>query len=146
MKEKKPLIIFDELKSKHSQTYNPVQLHLWARMISLGLHESTNDPPNVPMISGNLPKCSKQDTGNSATSVIIEAVAKALAPQSPSLATTSSPTVCTSSTSPSSPIKLAEERMKKFEQLKFLQQLYDSGALTVTEFNEQKNIILTCLE
>lgn len=136
--------IFDELRSKHAQAYSPVQLRLWARMISSGIHVSTDDPPNVPMISGNLPKRSKQDTstGNVATDVIVEAVAKALVPKIPS--SSSPPAVCTS-TSASSPVTLAEVRMKNLEQLKFLQGLYDSGTLTATEFDEQKDIILTCL-
>ena len=32
------------------------QLQLWARMISSGNHESTDDPPKVPAITGVTPK------------------------------------------------------------------------------------------
>ena len=36
-----------------------LKLRLWARIIANGVHESTKEPPNVPMITGTMPKCAK---------------------------------------------------------------------------------------
>ena len=44
-----------------------------------------------------------------------------------------------------SPGKAVELRMKIFEQLRYLQQLYEYGILTVKEFEEQKEKILSSL-
>ena len=37
------------------------KLRLWARMISSNLHESTEEPPNIPAFSGCARKKAKQD-------------------------------------------------------------------------------------
>jgi hypothetical protein len=44
-----------------------------------------------------------------------------------------------------SPGKSAELRMKNFEQLRYLQHPYDDGILTIKEFEEQKEKILSSL-
>ena len=43
-------VIFEELCRKHKDMETP-KLRLRARMISSGLHKSTDEPPNVPMIT-----------------------------------------------------------------------------------------------
>jgi len=49
-------------------------------------------------------------------------------------------------TSGVSPSKVIELRMKNFEQLRYLHQLYDDGILDTKEFTEQKQNILTSLQ
>jgi len=44
-----------------------------------------------------------------------------------------------------SPAKSVELRMKNFEQLRYLQQLFDDGILSEGEFTEQKQSILSAL-
>ena len=44
-----------------------------------------------------------------------------------------------------SPGRSVELRMKNFEQLRYLQQLYDDGILMTTEYEEQKEKILSIL-
>lgn len=51
-KERKVNITFGELCDKHEDSYTKPQLKLWARMIINDLHESYDQPPNVPMITG----------------------------------------------------------------------------------------------
>ena len=54
---------------------------------------------------------------------------------------------CESSVQPVgvSPGRAVELRMKNFEQLRYLQQLYDDGILTQIEYEEQKEKILSSL-
>ena len=63
-------------------------------------------------------------------------------------ATTKSPSVSlqhTGSGQGVSPAKAVELRMKNYEQLRYLQQLFDDGVLTEKEFSEQKRDILDFL-
>ena len=47
---------YHSLKEKHSETYESPKLRLWARMIPNGLHDSVNEPPNIPAFCGGGPK------------------------------------------------------------------------------------------
>ena len=48
--------ILKVLKQKHGSDYTNPQLHLWAHMMEAGNHESTEDPPKIPAITGTIPK------------------------------------------------------------------------------------------
>ena len=50
---------YDELRQKHGSKYTFEQLRMWAQMIRLGKHESTDEPPDKPFWCGH--KC-QQDT------------------------------------------------------------------------------------
>ena len=50
--------IFEDLKTKHKEMEQP-KLRLWARIIANAVHESTEEPPNVPIITGIVPKRAK---------------------------------------------------------------------------------------
>lgn len=41
-----------ELREKNGFTYSLPQLRLWAQMIAAGHHESTDNPPQIPAITG----------------------------------------------------------------------------------------------
>ncbi len=43
---------YDELREKHGNKYTLEQLRMWAQMIRLGKHESTDDPPDKPFWRG----------------------------------------------------------------------------------------------
>lgn len=49
-KEKELDEIFQDLKTRHGDSYSGPQLRLWARMISNGVYEDKDEPPRVPMI------------------------------------------------------------------------------------------------
>ena len=136
--------IFTELRKKHKDFETP-KLRLWARMIANGIHESTDEPPNVPMISGIPPKQPKWASVHDAVIDAAKAVAEVLTEsrkkddQSPKASThrTLNGSV--------SPFRLAEVRMKHYEQLCYLQTLLDDGILSDAEFLEQKSSILDAL-
>jgi len=54
-KQDKSEAIFMELCQKHSSTgrYNTPRLHFWSRMISAGIHDNYDEPPDIPAFSGN---------------------------------------------------------------------------------------------
>ena len=60
--------------------------------------------------------------------------------------TASTDKVPTSSTSSMSPTKAIELRMKNFEQLSYLKQLFDDNILSEDEYTEQKQNILSTLK
>ena len=147
-------LIFQELHAQHTDMYTTPQLRLWARMIQCGTHDSYEDPPRVPMITGVAPKRQKKDNLSDAFTEAAKAVAKAFT--SPTTMQPSSPThagpTTSSSTITSGPIavgispgKSVELRRKNLEQLRYVQKLYDNQILSDTEFVEQKRIILDAL-
>ena len=49
--------VYDSLKKKHGEKYEIPKLRLWAKMIKSGLHDSTDEPPDIPAFrSGELKK------------------------------------------------------------------------------------------
>ena len=132
---------------KHKEMELP-KLRLWARMIANGVHESTEEPPNVPMITGTVPKRAKREslhdvvvdaakamaqafTGSPSTSQHV-AVHNSSAAACTTVAT--QPTVTTSTTTsvaPISPSRLADVRMKHYEQLRYLHKMFDDGILRI---------------
>ena len=137
------------LKRKHGDKYNMPQLRLWARMVSLGNHESTDDPPKIPAITGIVPKKEKAtlvDVISSAATTF----AQALKPQVSVCAANNSTVV--NQTSPSkipstgvdiSPVRSTE--LQKLQELRELQQLLEGNVITVEEFAEQQVIVLDSL-
>lgn len=140
-KEKNIDKAFEELNEKHDGLYSKPQLKLWARMIVNEIHESYDQPPNVPLITGMVPKQSKKNK-ESISEVIAgaaNAFLKAVCPRTPT------ETVNESSCASISPGKTADIRMKNLQQLRYLQQLFHDDILTESEYLEQKNNILQSL-
>lgn len=129
----------DQLKEKHSDKYDIPKLRLWARMMASSLHDSIEEPPNVPAFGSS---CKKPRTSFSeAISGAAIAFAKVLGGNN----TSDSVELAPVSSAVMSPGRSVELRMKNFEQLRYLQQLHDDGVLTASEYAEQKQTILTCL-
>ena len=139
---------FKELKEKHADTFEVPKLRLWARMIASNLHDNYETPPNVPAFQGSASKKGRQQSSLSdAISGAAVAFANALKDGN------SSTTATTEKTSSSgmhvhsiSPTKAVDLRMKNFEQLKYLQQLFDDGILSEKEYSELKLNILSTLK
>ena len=132
--------IFKDLKTKHQEKYTLPQLRLWARMIVSNLHGDKDNPPDVPAFRTNTKKPRKD--------IFIEAITDAAVTLTKAF--TAKDTVTTSEpnqgvTATISPTKTVDLRMKNFEQLRYLQHLFDDGILDAKEFAEQKNNVLCSL-
>lgn len=146
------------LKEKHGSTYSIPQYRLWARMIVAGNHDSLEEPPRIPAITGIVPKREKKESLADAMAIAAATFAKAmqssnsgsvsqnatntlvLAPASGSASTGSSvPTVGLS------PGRVTELRGKKLNELRELQQLLEQNILSTEEFLEQKSLVLDSL-
>ena len=152
--------IFEDLKTKHKEMELP-KLRLWARMIANGVHESTEEPPNVPMITGTVPKRAKRESLHDVVVDAAKAMAQAFtgspATSQPVIVHNSSAAACTTavtqpvvttSTATSaaiSPSRLADVRMKHYEQLRYLHKMFDDHILSEEEFLEQKGKIMDSL-
>jgi len=137
-KEDESEAIFMELRQKHYSTgrYDTPRLRLWSRMISAGIHDNYDEPPDIPAFSGN--KRSRKETLSDCVSGAAAAVVKAL--QGTSKEKEAAPL-----SAGVSPIQSTDFRMKNFEQLRYLQSLYNDGILTEDEYVEQKKGILDSL-
>ena len=143
-----------------------VQYRLWARMIITGVHSDKDTPPQIPIITGIIPK-RKQKTNErsdlqeaiiSTAAAVVKAVntgSGSTLIQSPSIQQTiqDTSTLHASNSKPAghgllgvSPGKIAEIRGKSFGQLSALKKLYDDCVLTIEEFKEQKSAILSGLK
>lgn len=120
-----------ELKSKHALRYTLPQLRLWARMIASGNHDSFDDPPMIPALTGTAPARRRTPLN-----VIAGAIAGAIQPQNPA------PVPVPAGRSPR---QISELRLKKLQELRELQQLLELNVLTREEFAEQKEIVLDSL-
>ena len=141
-KEKNIDKAFEELSERHND-YSKPQLKLWARMIVNEIHESYDQPPNVPLITGMIPKQSKKNKESISEVIAGAATAfvKAVCPHTPTATETVNESSCVSI----SPGKTADVRMKNLQQLRYLQQLFHDNILTESEYLEQKNNILQSL-
>ena len=142
-KERNADKIFEELLQIHQEKYTKPQLKLWARMLVNDIHDSYDDPPNVPMINGNVSKIQKKETLSEIIAGAATTFVKAMCP--PTSVPPPVTTTTTSCKSPVSPGKSASVRMKNLEQLRYLQQLFKDNILTENEYMEQKASILEAL-
>lgn len=122
-----------EMREKHGSSYSGVQYSLWAEMIVAGTHESTDDPPRVPMFGSNRPRGRSNRLEETLTDVAGK-IATALSP------------VPNPQNLLSSPIKSAELRGKYIQQLKEIVNLRDLGALTENEYEEHRSIIVNLMK
>lgn len=109
-------------------------------MLVNDLHSSYESPPNVPIITGAIQKPSKKDSLSETIAGAAAALIKAVNPQTPSSAADVSTNKLTVS-----PGILADTRMKYFQQLRYLKQLFEDSILTEQEYVGQKNIIIEAL-
>ena len=133
------LQIIDQLKEKHSNKYTLPQLRLWAKFIQSRRHESFEEPPNIPLITGNvgINKGSKRESIGEVVAGAAVAIVEALK-GSPKKSTTPVPKSF-------SPNNHANLRRKHLEDLRTLHSLLQDGALSDEEYKEQKMGILTSL-
>ena len=141
---------FKVLQEKHGKNkqFTTPMLRLWARTISAGLHDDLDSPPDLPAFSQSQPKKPRKqeslsDTISEAAVSIVHALSGSSSKEKEKEPITPSKTASVSIGV--SPGKSVELRMKNFEQLRYLQQLYEDHILDESEYQEQKRNILTAL-
>ena len=138
-------------KHRANKQFTTPMLRLWARTITAGLHDHFDSPPDLPAFSQSQPKKPrKQESLSDALSEAAVSIVHALSGSS-SKEKEKEP-ITPSKTAPAasvgigvSPGKSVELRMKNFEQLRYLQQFYEDHILDESEYQEQKQNILTAL-
>ena len=133
--------VYKTLLEKHSQKWDIPRLRLWARLICSDQHQSYEEPPDLPAFKEPQPKKRRESLSDALTGAAV-AFAQAV-----------SPTPTRSDMCPQqgvighgvSPGKVVDLRMKNFEQLRYLQKLYEDRILSEAEYNEQKRNILDFL-
>ncbi len=90
------------LKNKHGEKYTLPLNTLWARMIAARNHDSEEDPPNIPAITGVLPKKEKKQSLAEAISSAAVTFAQAVQP-GVQMASGNSSLVINQSTPPKTP-------------------------------------------
>ncbi len=128
----------------HQERYTNLQYRLWARMNATGLHDSMEDPPDIPALSST-PKRRRKDSLSDSLAGAAVALASAF---SDTKKGSSDPVPAGPSSDKIgvSPGKAVELRMKNYQQLRYLQQLLDDRILSNEEFQQQKKDILGCLQ
>lgn len=147
-KEEEVDAVYQQLKDKHGEKFGIPKLRLWARMVCSNLHDDLDNPPDIPAFHESTPKRPrKQESFSDAIGGAAVAIVRALGGETPSKVSDSSATVRQSliSSPGLSPAKVVDLRMKNFEQLRYLQQLFDDGILTQEEYMGQKQGILSAL-
>lgn len=137
--------VFIELQEKHGDNFDVPRLRLWARMVASKLHVDMDSPPNIPAFNCTPKRQKQSESLTNALSGAAVAFAKALGTSPRCEHGSVSGDVLPASASVS-PRKTVELRMKNYEQLRYLQKLYDDGILSETEFLEQKRNILSFLK
>ena len=57
--------VFHELRSKHADGYTGPQYRIWSRMIVNKMYKSLEEPPNIPIITGGVPRGKRKRTSSS---------------------------------------------------------------------------------
>ena len=146
---------YKKLLEKHADVWDTPHLRLWARMICSGCHDDYDTAPCIPAFTSTAPK--KPRKGESLSEALTGAAvafAKAVSGSTPEKAAIEGVHQESPASTPGtsniimpgvSPGKAVDLRMKNYEQLRCLQQLYEDGILDQKEFIEQKKDILTFL-
>ena len=126
--------VFKELKMKHIDKFDIPKLRLWARMITSNLHDSTDEPPNIPAFGVSTSKRPKRDS----ISQVLNGAAAAFTNMLTNKPSTEVHNVPSTSAT--------DLRLKNYEQLRYAKQLNVDGILTDDEFEEQKSNILLAIK
>ena len=138
--------IFHQLREKHPKMDAP-KLRLWAKLIQTHRHESYDEPPQIPLITGSATasKPKRESIGEALTGAAV-ALAKALKPPTTSCNSPVRATQASDEMKKISPLKVTVIRRSCLEDLKKLKELFEDGVLTETEFTEEKQHILATLK
>ena len=124
----------DLLQTKHGSKYNAMQYTFWAEAIIAQTHDSTDEPPNTPLFSVGRSRRSGSTSLNEAFSGLANSISDAMKHNM-----VATPTMVSTTNSPGKAVSL---RSKYMEQLRELHSLFDIGALTAAEYEEQRSVIV----
>ena len=146
-----------ELSKKHPEI-EKTKIRLWARMISGGLHDDYEKPPDIPAFHRPLKRPRKDNNLSDALCGAATAVCRALSPGPSSAGSSGSSSSSGSSGSSSSsgssgsssgshmmpfsvsPTRAVNLRMKSYEQLRYLKQLFDMELLGIKNIKSKRNM------
>ena len=120
------------LQAKHGSKFNTMQYTFWAESILAQTHDSIDEPPDSPL-SG----LGKSQRSNSTQ--LTEAFSGLANSISDVMRHNTTPTTASSTDSPSNVVALCS---KYLEQLRELHSLFDIGALTAPEYEEQRGVVV----
>ena len=109
--------IVKNLQKKHGTAFSTEQLNVWAHMMHIGKHSSSEEPPNVPYFTRGRTKMSSPQSGDELPT-----------PMSP--------------TSPMSPTKRVSLRSECIEQLNKWHSLLEKGIITQANYDRVQQTIL----
>ena len=140
--------VYKKLLEKHGSRWDTPRLRLWARCICSDQHTNYDDPPDLPAFKDPEPKKRKESLTDALAGAAV-AFASAMSGGKCQSTKSSTTSLLDSGPGPSipavSPGKAVELRMKNYQQLRYLQQLFEDGILDEKEFAEQKGKILEFL-
>ena len=107
------------------------RLKLWARFIASGIHNDYDNPPDSPAFSSRAPKRARKESLSEAIDGAALAIVKALSTDpKEKMENTSEGSQSSGSLGPGvSPGRAVDLRMINFQQLRYLQQLYENNIL-----------------
>ena len=123
----------DLLQTKHGSKYNAMQYTFGAEAIIAQTHDSTDEPPNSPLFSVGRSRRSGSTSLNEAFNGLANSISDAM-----KHSMVATPTMASTTNSPGKAVSL---RSKYMEQLRELHSLFDMGALTAPEYEEQHVIV-----
>ena len=135
--------IAQELYEQHGERYDFRQLQLWARMKLNGQHNSMEHPPAIPLFTGAMARPARKDSLSDALTSAATAVAGILKGKTTENGGNSMVSPGGSGGSTMSPGKRAHVSGQYLDHLEKLKKLQDSGVLSTSEFEEQKEFALT---
>lgn len=136
--EQETLEIVDELREIHSDKYTVPQYKLWAKYILAKRHSSYDTPPEIPLITGTpVNRKHTKETFNEAVAGAATAIVQALKPTTPVRPSSSLQGI--------SPVSHANLRRRHLEDIRTLHSLYEDNILSLAEYQEQKQSVLSNL-
>lgn len=144
---------YKELKERHQESWDTPRLKLWARCIVSGIHDDYDNPPASPAFTSAAPKRARKESLSEAIGGAAVAIVKALQSdpkEKPSEKSKSQSSVAfgpeASHSGPGvSPGRAVDLRMKNYQQLRYLKELYEENILDEKEYVDQKRSILAAL-
>ena len=140
--------VYKKLLDKHGGKWDTPRLRLWARRICAQQHSSYDNPPDLPAFKEPEPKKRKESLSDAlmgAAVAFASVMTGSSKPQDQSSSKGGAAERVNMESSSGACVSPVELRMKNFEQLRFLQQLFDDGILSESEYTEQKRSILSFL-
>ena len=138
--------VFKQLKDKH-QEMESAKLRLWAKLIHTGHHDDYDQPPNIPLITGQAKTSKPKKEGiTEVVSGAATAIVNALNPKQQTTPSKSGESTHGQQLNEISPLKVVTLRRSCLDDLKRAKELNEDGVLTDKEFQEEKTRILSMLK